>query len=168
MSPFEEATYEQLGRLLVILDYYKNDPANGLSIEKLHEWASGENFQPSLSTEFTLEFWERVIFGETPDNPYNKSSDAVKNYLNNLHKGHHMIYTFHYAEPADNGGFHMSLDPGHPDPNLTVTEDIEAGSLREAYRKWDDLHPDRLVVQVTYPMNELEAHRIQLGDGRPV
>ena len=77
-----------------------------------------------------------------------------------------MKYTFHYAKPGDKGGFIMSLDPSAP-PELT--EDIEAGSLREACREWDRLYDDtRFVVRISYPMTELEANGIQLGDGYPV
>jgi hypothetical protein len=79
-----------------------------------------------------------------------------------------MKYTFHYAKPGDKGGFIMSLDPSALQ-ELTLTEDIEAGSLREACREWDRLYDDtRLVVRISYPMTELEADGIQLGDGYPV
>jgi hypothetical protein len=65
VSPFQEATYDQLGRLLTILDYYKGNPGQGMSVPLLHEWASGGAFQPAFSTEWTLSFWENVIIGDS-------------------------------------------------------------------------------------------------------
>jgi hypothetical protein len=78
-----------------------------------------------------------------------------------------MIYTFHYTEADADGAFFMPLDPNDTIP--TLTEDIEANSLHTARREWERLHGDsRIVTKISYPMNELEANGIQLGDGHPV
>jgi hypothetical protein len=53
MSPFKEATYDQLRRLLVIIDRKQ------FSCDMLLKWASeGDQIQPEFSTEETIRYWE--------------------------------------------------------------------------------------------------------------
>jgi hypothetical protein len=73
MSPFQEATYEQLGRLLKIIDHFKDNP-EGLSWDFFLNWADGKPDATLFSTQQTIEHWEwRMTNQEEIDDWMNKT-----------------------------------------------------------------------------------------------
>jgi len=67
MEPFTEATYEQLGRLIKILDNPKSrEGDNHISYDYFLEWADGKNVRaPWHSTEYVIDYWEKAIEGRS-------------------------------------------------------------------------------------------------------
>jgi hypothetical protein len=65
MSPFEEATPEQLGRLLTIIDHYE-DNIHGPSLSFLLNWANGGEVN-RFTTEAVIFYWEHRQSQTLPD-----------------------------------------------------------------------------------------------------
>jgi hypothetical protein len=60
MSPFKEATYDQLSRLLKLFDRYLGVPG-GLSLDIFWDWVKTGYAQPECTTEETLQYWEQIM-----------------------------------------------------------------------------------------------------------
>jgi hypothetical protein len=67
MDPFREASYEQIARVINIIDYLKpiEDPGTGIpSIGFLERWVADEPSEDDLAaggaTEWTIRMWENA------------------------------------------------------------------------------------------------------------
>jgi hypothetical protein len=57
---FRNANYQQLRRLLRIINHYENH-GGGPSLDWFLQWANGEPMGGEQTTEGTIDYWEKVI-----------------------------------------------------------------------------------------------------------
>jgi hypothetical protein len=60
---FKDATYDQLNRMLEILESPRITRENALSLDFIAHWVTGGQPGESISTEETLHYWERILGG---------------------------------------------------------------------------------------------------------